>query len=120
MCVLSTLSYLLVYRDFIQLLAFYHQHDLSRAGDKLAQKHDLFHESVHFWGVILKEVLVHSVRLHSISKVLAKPTEFEQSSITFIWPLHFLHTVNFVISVSMEMITFLSRELGFLTYNVLP
>ena len=39
-------------------------------------------------------------------KISCQLTEFEQSSITFIWPWHFLHTVNFVISVfkdSMEM-----------------
>ena len=76
-----------------------------------------------FLGVILSELLVHSLRFHSILEVLAKPTEFEQPSITFIWSWLFLHTVNFVISVvkeSMEMIMFLSGELGFLTFDVLP
>ena len=76
-----------------------------------------------FLGVILTEFLVHSLRFHSILEVLARPTECEQPSITFIWPWHFLHTVNFVIivvKVSMEIIMFLSRELGFLTFDVLP
>ena len=72
--------------------------------------------------VILTELLVHALRLHSILKVIAKLTEFEQSSLTFIWPCHSLDAVNFVIRVvkdSMKMIIFLFHELGFLTLDVL-
>ena len=75
-----------------------------------------------FLGVILTEFLVHFLRLHSIFKVLAKPAESEQSSITFIWSWHFLHTGNCVISAlkdSVEMIIFLLCELDFLTSDVL-
>ena len=36
------------FRDSVELLAFYHQHGLSWAGGKLEQKHNLFHESIHF------------------------------------------------------------------------
>ena len=114
-------AHLLVYGGSVELLAFYHQHGLSRVVDKLVQKYNFFMKGSIFGGHSYR-IFSTFLTIHSIFKVLAKPAESEQSSITFIWPWHFLHTGNCVISAlkdSVEMIIFLLRELDFLTSDVL-
>ena len=115
-CPLHMHSYLLVYQESVELLSFLSRQQGSTKTRFISWKHS-------FLGVILAEFLVHLLLLHSSYKLLAKPTEFEQSSIAYVWPWYVLHNVIFVISVvkdSMEIIEFLLCKLVFfLTPGVL-